>query len=89
MRKYDYLLSQKDSNLVFGIISQVSGLASEKNTELTNKVIQAVKDEYCYEICEVLDISETNSTIFIEIQATNDCDEEEIREFELNLTTIY
>jgi len=89
MLKQDYVLSQKDSNLVFGVISQVSGLASTKNTELIDKVIQAVKDEYCYEICEVLEISETNSTIFIDIQATNDCDEEEIREFELNLTAIY
>lgn len=92
MSKQNYLLTEKGSNIVFAVISQVNGFASLKNIELINKVGQAVEDEFCYEDkVKVVHntFKETNGTIFIDFRGLDDCGDEEIREFELNLTAIY
>lgn len=92
MQKQDYLLTEKGSDIVFAVISQVNGLASLKNIELINKVGQAIEDEFCYEerVKVIHDsFSETNGTLFMSFNCLADGDEEEIREVELNLTAIY
>lgn len=93
MKTYSYLLSEKDSNIIFAVIKDVEPIAKLNNTDLINKVGLAVEDEYCYEerVKVIHDTFQENSSggINIDFKCIDDCGDEEIREFELRLTTIY
>lgn len=93
MSKYSYTVSEKDSNIVFAVIKDVEPIAKVSNTELVNKVGRAVEDEYCYEkrVKVIHDTIKENSSggIYIDFKGLDEYEEEEIREFELRLTTIY
>jgi len=90
--KNNYLLSEKDSNQVFAVIKEVEPISALRNTELINKVGIAIEEEFCYEekVKVIHDsFSEMGGTLYMSFKCVGDCDEEEIREVELNLTTIY
>lgn len=91
--KRDYVISEKDSNEVFGVIKGVD----DANVNLTNKslirkVSQAIQDQYCYETKPTVgfaSIQMLGATIYMEFGCITDDDEVEMREVELNLTAIY
>ena len=91
--KRDYVISEKDSSVVFGVIKGVDDAnVNSTNKSLIRKVSQAVQDQYCYEtkptICSD-SIKLLGATIFMVFDCVTDDDEVEIREVELNLTAIY
>lgn len=90
--KNSYLLCESDSDIPFAVIQNVSASTSLSNTELINKVGQAVEDEFCYEdkVKVVHDSFKENcyGNILISFVCDNN-GEEEIRDLELKLTTIY
>ena len=93
MRKYDYLVCEKGSNIAFAVVKDVEANTSLSNINLINKVGQAVEDEFCYEdkVKVVHDSIKENgdASILISFKGLDDCGDEEIRDFELKLTKIY
>lgn len=90
--KQDYVLSEKDSLLVFGVIKGIEAPFNDANIDLINKVGQAVEDEFCYEERVKLvhgSVKEIDGTIYISFRCLDEIEEEEIRDLELNLTAIY
>lgn len=91
----NYLLSEKDSDIVFAVIKDIdTTLIGEAYIKLINKVGQAIEDEYCYEervkiVHGSIEYKEGNSTFFMSFRCFDECEEEEIREVELNQVAIY
>jgi hypothetical protein len=89
----DYVISEKDSNLVFGVIRRVDDCRLNlTNKVLIRKVSQAIQDEFCYPVRpknSLNSIRISGSTIYMSFDCVTDDDDEEIREVELNLTAIY
>jgi hypothetical protein len=92
MNKYSYLVCEQGSDIPFAVVQNVLSSTSLSNIELINKVGQAVEDEFCYEdkVKVVHDSFKENceGNILISFRCDNN-GEEEIREIELKLTTIY
>ncbi len=96
MNHKHYLLSEKDSNNVFAVIKDIDAdMITQANTKLINKVGQAIEDEFCYEERvkivhdSIVETSGDFPKIYMEFRCIDDCEEEEIREIELNLVAIY
>ena len=91
----NYLLSEKDSDLVFAVIKDIdTALIGEGYIDLINKVGQAIEDEYCYEeriklIHGSIEYKENSHIFYISFKCLDDIEEEEIREVELNQVAIY
>ena len=96
MNHKHYLLSEKDSNLVFAVIKDIDAdLISQANTKLINKVGQAIEEEFCYSERvkivhdSIIETSGDSTQIEMSFRCIDEIEEEEIREFKLTLTTIY
>jgi hypothetical protein len=92
MNKYSYLVCEQGSDIPFAVVKDVLASTSLSNTELINKVGLAVEEEFCYEerVKVVHDSLYENSSGSILISfRCDDNGEEEIRDIELKLTTIY
>jgi hypothetical protein len=92
METRNYLLSEKGSYEAFAVIEGVLPLAEEGNIDLINKVGLAVEENYCLEErVKVVhgSVSKVNETIFISFRMLDEIEEEEVRDFELNLVAIY
>lgn len=91
----NYLLSEKDSDLVFAVIKDIdTALIGEGYIDLINKVGQAIEDEYCYEeriklIHGSIEYKENSPIFYMSFKCLDDIEEEEIREVELNQVAIY
>lgn len=92
MNKYSYLVCEEGSDAPFAVVKDVSASTSLSNIELINKVGLAVEEEFCYEekVKVVHDSMKENheGNILISFRCDNN-GEEEIRDIELKLTTIY
>jgi hypothetical protein len=92
-----YILSEKDSDQVFGIIKDLETTKiGEGYPDLINKVGQAIEDEFCYdERIKIVHGSVINSDlsgipcIYMQFRCIDDCGEEEIREVQLLPIAIY
>lgn len=95
MNHKHYLVSEKDSENVFAVVKDIDAdTETQNNFKLIEKVAKTIQDEFCYEKVKVYSvISVVNDAdipkIFMGFDCITEDDEEEVREVELNLVTVY
>jgi S-adenosylmethionine synthetase len=87
--KNNYIVTEKDSNIVFAVISDAN-----HDIGIMNKVCQAVEDEFCYEPFSVKIVHHTgkkydDGSQYVEVKGVCDDMEEEIRQISITPITIY
>jgi len=79
-----YLVGESDSNIAFAV------LTGNSNKEFTEKMVLAIKEEFCYEsVTPNGNITKIGGDIAQEFNCTLDDGDEEIRVIKLTLTAIY
>lgn len=94
METKNYLLSEKNSDVVFAVIAGINVYTNEGITRFREMVKMAIEENECdpVEITIITldsEIRQDDTTIYLSVNCIEESEEQELRYYELNLVCIY